>query len=139
MHRYNPVNVTENFKPANEVKEEKAPVVASPVPAAEEPYKINITVSKDDVKEKPAEVKAPPPPQPDLPLEEPAPKSKPSPKEDVPKKEEVAAPEPVFEDPKPVTKQLKPKNEVKPAPITPTKEEAMKKPVVVPTKKVVPT
>lgn len=74
MHRYNPVNVTENFKPANEVKEEKAPVVASPVPAAEEPYKINITVSKDDVKEKPAEVKAPPPPQPDLPLEEPAPK-----------------------------------------------------------------
>lgn len=53
------------------MKEEAPVVVTSPVPAVDEPYKINITVSKDAVK--PADVKAPPPPQADLPIEEPVP------------------------------------------------------------------
>jgi len=56
---------------------------------------------------------------------------------DVPKKEEVA-PEPVFEDPKPLTKQLKAKKVVVPTPIAPAKESKYTPPVVVPTKKVVP-
>ena len=82
MHKYNPVNQSENYKPASEVKEN--PVVDAPAPTLEDPYKINITVSKKDepkpVEEKipsvtkPVEAKAPPAPQPDLPMEEPAPK-----------------------------------------------------------------
>ena len=55
MHKYDPVNSTDNFKPANEVKE-APPVVASPAPKPAIEHLDIVT---------PSEVRAHPPLQPD--------------------------------------------------------------------------